>query len=181
MIFSPDILETIVHWTNKKIMEVRPNYKETSHTSYLGVVELKGNTFTGSLIYSTLFKCGNESVLHMFATDGTGREIFRFVMSQKRFLFLLQVLRFNNPDDRQERKKDNPAAAIEENFCTFVENCQLYYTPGTFLCVDGMLVPFRGRYAFRKFMPKKPAKYGLNVQCLTDKFPFFLQCMFIHK
>ncbi|CAB3232826.1 unnamed protein product [Arctia plantaginis] len=31
-----------------------------------------------------------------------------------------------------------------------------------------MLVAFRGRCKFKVYMPKKPTKYGIKIQCLTD-------------
>lgn len=35
---------------------------------------------------------------------------------------------------------------------------------GENVCVDEMLVPFRGWCMFEVYMPKKPVKYGLKVQ-----------------
>jgi hypothetical protein len=67
------------------------------------MIELKGLIVL--LVYTSIFKSGNECVLSLFATDGTGREIFRCTMTKERVLFLLQVLRFDNADDREERKR----------------------------------------------------------------------------
>lgn len=175
LLVTDNMLEEILQWTNAKIEQVRPNYANIQKVAYLhnlDMIELKG--FIGLLIYTAIFKSGNESVLNIFATDGTGREIFRCVMTKERFLFILTVLRFDNPADRAERKKSDKAAAISSIFSAFIENCQKCYTPGAFVCVDEMLVPFRGRSSFRMYMPQKPAKYRLKIQCLTDAKSHYL-------
>lgn len=53
-------------------------------------------------------------------------------------------------------------------------NSQSCYSPGAYLCVDEMLTPFRRRCSFRMFIPKKPAKYRLKIQCLTDTKTHYL-------
>lgn len=55
----------------------------------------------GLLYYTSVFKSNHESTDLIFATDGSGR----CVTSQKRFLILLTCLRFDNPNDREQRKK----------------------------------------------------------------------------
>ncbi|KAJ8945552.1 hypothetical protein NQ318_020398 [Aromia moschata] len=85
----------------------------------------------------------------IFATDGTGRDIFRAVMSKNRFSVLLSALRFDDPTTRTERKKENPAAAVSEFFNGFIDNCQNLYGMGDSMTIDEMLVSFRGRTHFK--------------------------------
>lgn len=179
LLFSKDMLDEILEWTNRKIASIRPRYKNpTSYIHDIDSTELNG--FIGLLIYSAVFKSGNESVNNLFATDGTGRELFRCTMTKERFLFILHVLRFDNPDDRDERKKDVKEAAISKIFYKFIENSQLCYTVGPSCCVDEMLVPFRGRCSFKMYLPNKPAKYGLKIQCLTDAKTNYLYSAYIY-
>ena len=44
----------------------------------------------------------------------------------------------------------------------------LAFNPGEDVCIDEQLVPFRGRCAFRQYMPSKPGKYGLKIWTLCD-------------
>lgn len=180
LLFSEDILQEILKWTNNKIINLKIRYKKRnlSYVHDCDMLELKG--FIGLLVYTAVFKSGEESVHSLFATDGTGREIFRCTMTKERFLFLLQALRFDDPSDREERKKDDKAAPISNVFQKFVNNCQELYTPGALLCVDEMLVPFRGRCSFKMYMPKKPNKYGIKVQCLTDARTHYLLNAYIY-
>lgn len=179
LLITNDILNEIITWTNVKIGSLRARYnKPTSYTHDIHELELKA--FIGLMIYTAVFKSGNEAASSLFATDGTGREIFRCVMTKERFLFLLQAMRFDNSEDRHERKKDMKEAAIGKIFYKFVENSQACYSTGVSVCIDEMLVAFRGRCAFKMFMPKKPAKYGLKIQCLTDAKTNYLYNAYIY-
>lgn len=181
LLFTEDILNEILLWTNKKIEALREQYKRKtlSFLENLDLRELKA--FIGLLIFSSVFKSGNESLNNLYATDGTGRDIFRCTMSKERFLFLLNALRFDNPQDRKDRSKDDPSAAIAFIFEKFIGNSQACYTVGEYVCVDEMLVAFRGRCKFRMYMPKKPARYGLKIMALTDARTHYLLNAYIYS
>lgn len=168
LLFQDNILDIIVQWTNKKIESQRASYsnERNSWIHNTDIVEMKA--FLGLLIYTSVFKSNSENIENIFATDGTGRDVFRCVMSQKRFAFLLISLRFDNPADRIERRMEDPAAPVSEIFNMFVQNCQDAYSVSVSTCIDEMLIPFRGRCKFKVYMPNKPAKYGIKVMCLTD-------------
>lgn len=180
LVFTQDILNEVIQWTNVKIDSLVHSYKGTSvsYVNHLDMIELRA--FIGFLLYTAVFKSNNESVLSLFATDGTGRDIFRCIMTKERFLFLLRVLRFDNPCDREERKKEDKSAAVSNIFNKFIQASQSLYTMGVSTTIDEMLVPFRGRSSFRMYMPKKPAKYGLKVMCLTDAKSSYLFNAFIY-
>ena len=121
-----------------------------------------------TIVYSACFKSNHENILSLFSTDGTGREIFRLCLSAKRVYILLICLRFDNGDDRNERLQTDPACAISEILNIFNSNSQKNYSLGANVTVDEMLVGFRGRCKHKMYMPKKPNKYGLKMQCVTD-------------
>ncbi|KAJ8931129.1 hypothetical protein NQ314_016010 [Rhamnusium bicolor] len=115
-----------------------------------------------------IFNSNHEHIDTLFATDGSGQDIFRAVMSAKRFAILLSALRFDNRVDREERKKVDPTAPISFIFKSFIENCQNVYGVGQSATIDEMLVSFRGRCSFKIYMPMKPCKYGIKIMVLTD-------------
>lgn len=136
-------------------------------------MELKA--FLGLLFYSAIFKSNSEDLNSIFATDGTGREIFRLTMSMKRFSILLTALRFDDADTREERKIADPTAAISQIFGLFVRNCKSNYSISENACVHEMLVGFHGRCKFRMYMPMKPRKYGIKIMAINDaKTQYFL-------
>lgn len=167
-LFDDHMISLVVQWTNVKLRRAAATYKNNKRSELKDTDATEMKAFIGLLMYTAVFKSNHEDVQLLFATDGTGRDIFRAVMSRERFTMLLTHLRFDNPDDRNERKKTDPTAAISEIFNNFVKNSQSMYSIGSCACIDEMLVGFRGRCRFKMYMPNKPTKYGLKVMMLTD-------------
>ena len=171
-IFDAEMENMILEHTNTKL-------KVQIEAKILDKIELRA--FFGILIYSSVFKSNHEAAQFMFATDGTGREVFRATMSKARFLSILNCLRFDNCSDRKQRLLNDPLAAVSDMFNKFIENCRKSYSIGTHACIDEMLVPFRGRCKFKIYMPMKPAKYGIKIMSLTDartQYPAFAYIYF---
>nr|CAH7768586.1 unnamed protein product [Callosobruchus chinensis] len=168
LLFDEEVIEELVICTNRKMRTMSGQYNDETRTEMKDVDAIEMKAFLGLLIYSAVFKSNHEDVRLLFATDGTGRDIFRAVMSRERFTVLLASLRFDNPDDRNERQKTEPTAAISNVFQKFFKNSQKVYSLGANVCVDEMLIGFRGRCKFKMFMPQKPAKYGIKLMLLTD-------------
>ncbi|XP_049306181.1 uncharacterized protein LOC125776692 isoform X2 [Bactrocera dorsalis] len=147
--FDDSIENIIIEHTNKKLAEIF-QLKNNVEAKSLDRIELRA--FLGLLLYLSVFKSNRESTDLIFATDGTGRDIFRATMSKPRFLNILSCLRFDNSLDRKERLSNDPTAAISELFNKIIENCKTNYSIGTHACIDEMLVPFRGRCKFKVYM-----------------------------
>jgi uncharacterized Zn finger protein (UPF0148 family) len=115
-LFTEEMFQLLLTWANKKLDTMRLRYQRSNRPGLYPLNLRELTAFLGSLLYSAIFKSNNEGIRSIFATDGTGREIFRLVMSEERFQMLLSALRFDNPEDREERKKNNPTAAIGQFF-----------------------------------------------------------------
>ncbi|CAH2000087.1 unnamed protein product [Acanthoscelides obtectus] len=89
-------------------------------------------------------------------------------MSEQRFRFLLRCLRFDNINDRNMRKELDKMAAIREVFELFTNNFEKYFSPSEYLTIDEQLLAFRGRAAFRQYIPNKLSKYGIKTFALVD-------------
>ena len=50
----------------------------------------------------------------------------------------------------------------------FIANCRRLYVAGPVVTVDKMLASFRGRVAFRMYIPLKPDKYGIKLFMVND-------------
>ncbi|KAG5863293.1 hypothetical protein JTB14_034894 [Gonioctena quinquepunctata] len=125
------------------------NFSEPNRPELYALDGVEFNAFIGLLLYTQIFKSNREDVRALFSKDGTGIDVFRCTMSEKRFLFILACLRFDNPDTRHARKESNRAAAITYIFETFVRNCQEVYTRSEHTCIDEILASFRGRCSFK--------------------------------
>lgn len=180
-LFDTEMLQHILTWTNAKMTEYRIKFARHDRPELreLDIIELKA--FMGLLFYSAVLKSNHEDTSHLFASDGTGCEIFRCCMSQTRFLVLLKCLRFDNPNNRAERKMTDNLAAISEIFNKFVTNSQKLYECGECVTVDEMLVKFRGRSHMISYMPKKPGKYGLVIRALCDASNFYFYNGYVYS
>ncbi|XP_055950804.1 piggyBac transposable element-derived protein 4-like [Argiope bruennichi] len=120
-------------------------------------------------------KSQHTNVEQLWASDGTGIQILRAAMSYKRFLFLHRCIQFDNIDTRAERRKSEKLAVIRSIWDSFVQNCLK-----SFVTIDEMLHPFRGRCSWIQYIPNKPAKYGIKIFTLCDAETFYCSNMEIY-
>lgn len=180
LFFTEEILNEILEHTNAKITETSFSYGPTaSYVEHVDMIELKA--FLGLLILAGVFKSNHEDTRSLFAADGTGRNIFRGVMSEQRFLFLLSVLRFDDQTTRRNRiDNGDKLAAISKIYEIFNANCTNNYSCSEYAVVDEMLVGFRGRCNFRQYIKSKPKKYGIKIMCLCDSKTHYLLNSFVY-
>lgn len=175
---TEEMIEKIVTYTNIFIRATQENYtrerdaKETTKEEILALL--------GMFYMAGLKKLSHTDFRELWATDGTGLMIFQACMGYKRFLFLLRCLRFDNVNDREQRKQSDKLAAIREILDQFVQKCKQNYCPGECLTIDEMLIPFRGRCSFIQYIPNKPAKYGIKVFALCDSKMFYVSNLEIY-
>lgn len=70
------------------------------------------NALIGMLLLASILKSNDENMESLFSKDQYSRPIFRATMSLNRYKVLVTTLRFDDSQTRDERKKDNKAAAI---------------------------------------------------------------------
>ena len=80
------------------------------------------------------------------------------------------MMRFDDKATRAMRRWKDRLAAFRKISDMFVEICKSMYLVGSAVCIDEQLLTFRGRCAFRRYMPKKPSKYGIKIWMMCDKF-----------
>lgn len=171
--FTNRILEDIARNTNIKISAKKLKYNKDHHYLVKPTCISEVKAVMGLLYLAGLYKSNRQNLSDLWATDGTGIDIFRKTMSYQRFYILLQCLRFDNPENRTERKKIDKLAAIRAVFEELVQNFQTYYTPSEYLTIDEKLEAFRGRVSFLQYIPNKPAKYGIKVFALVDAKTYY--------
>ncbi|GBN51436.1 PiggyBac transposable element-derived protein 4 [Araneus ventricosus] len=178
LLISYDMMKKLVQWTNIFIDSIRERFSRERDAKETNEAEMKA--FIGLLYLIGLHKSSHVYIRDLWATDGTGIEIFRTTMSSTRFYFLLRCLRFDDIQTRQSRKELDKLAPIREFFEKFVENCQKAYNVGEYVTIDEKLESFRGRCPFRQYMPKKPSKYGIKIFALVDSRVFYTWKMEIY-
>lgn len=159
------VLNLITDCTNIYIRKIQHKYK---NTSLYRSTDIEIQAVIGLLIIAGSFRASKENLEDLWAVDGTGIDIFHSTMSKDRFLFLIRCLRFDDINDRAQRKEVDKLMPVIELFTIFVENCKNAYTISEYSTIDEQLVPFKGKCPFRQYIPSKPAKYGIKIQTICD-------------
>lgn len=161
-----EIIDQLVVYTNAEIELKKGKYKESTHTNSLtSANEVKA--LLGLLLQSAALKSNHLPTRMLFNTKRSG-SVFKACMSAERFDFLLRCFRFDDKATRRERRASDKFAPIREFWEKFIEHCKKWYEPSSYLTIDEQLVGFRGRCAFRMYIPNKPNKYGIKIVMVAD-------------
>lgn len=168
---TDEILDLIVNYTNIYIDGIKQKYSRARDVRCTNKTEIKA--LFGLLYYAGVLKSGKLNTRDLWATDGTGIDLFIATMSRKRFLLLLNCLRFDDIQNRSARRQTDKLAPIRQISDLFKIQLLNNYSVGTNVTIDEKLEPFRGRCSFRQYIKSKPAKYGIKIFLLTDSKTYY--------
>lgn len=173
-----DIIDLVVKYTNIYITEISERYKDKRDAKSTTVSEMKA--FIGLLYLAGLDHGAKKNLKDFWCQDGLGSELFIATMAQRRFRFLLRVIRFDDKRNRANRSEIDKLAPVREMFEKLNDNFKKYYTVGEYVTLDEMLFAFRGRCSFRMYIPNKPKKFGIKVFATVDSRTFYTNHMEIY-
>ncbi|XP_023222340.1 uncharacterized protein LOC111623851 [Centruroides sculpturatus] len=168
---SDDILQIVVQYTNEQIKRIQSKFKRERDAKLTDLVEIKA--LVGILYLTGCKKLNKCNAAEIWTSDGTGLEVVRTVMSEKRFRFLLVCLRFDDKNTRKKRLQTDKLAAVRDIIDPFVEGCRKNYCISEFCTIDEKLEGFKGKCGFIRYMPKKPNKYGIEIFMLVDSRMYY--------
>lgn len=172
LFLTPTIIGIITRSTNIYINLQRNKFQRMRDARDTDQREIRA--LLGILFLVGTMRCGRKNVRNIWDNSrGNGLESCYLAMSEKRFRFLLRSLRFDDVTTRAERRELDKMAPIRELFEVFLANFQKNFIPSEFLTVDEQLLAFRGRCAFKQYIPSKPAKYGIKTFALVDAKTFY--------
>ena len=150
------VAEMCVH-TNMKMEELRQNFKNKDKATFRDIPLSEMKAFFGVLIMSGVRRDSHLTTEEMWSHI-YGCPFYRACFSERRFVFIIRALRFDDPVTRRARLEGDRFAHIRKLWDEVIRNCQINYKPGPHVTVDEQLMPFRGRCVFRMYIPNKPAK-----------------------
>ena len=89
---------------------------------------------------------------------------FRKLMTRDRFLLLLRHLHFCDRNQDTEYRLAKLGCVLNDMKTKFSTK----FKPFQYLCIDESLVLWRGRLAFRQYMPEKRHRFGLKLFLICD-------------
>jgi hypothetical protein len=116
-----------------------------------------------------VLRSSTKNVIHLWDNskeNGIEACHLRVSMNYKRIRFLVRCLRFDDIEDREQRRTTDKLAPIRDLFKIVVANFQNAYTSSEYLTVDEQLLAFRGRCSFKQY--SKPTKYGIKMFAFVD-------------
>lgn len=168
LFFNPNLIEQVLQHTNEEIQKQKQNYNDDNTDGTVGeLCSEELYALFGLIILGAALKDNHLNTNVMFDSTYCG-ERYKATMSERRFKFLINCLRFDDRGTRDERKKTDKFAPVRNIWEILLENCRSLYKPGTYLAIDEQLVGFRGRCPFRMYMPSKPNKYGIKIIMICD-------------
>ena len=168
LLVSDGIINKIVLHTNSEIGRKKMNY--TENCGYVGETDTTELLALFGLLYiSGCRKDNHLTTAEMWSKYGP--EIYRSIMSETRFRFLISCIRF---DDKTARNREDKFSPIREIWEEFESNCTKYYTPHEYVTIDEQLLGFRGNCPFRVYIASKPDKYGLKIVTMCDSRTFYM-------
>jgi hypothetical protein len=127
----------IVTYTNQYTESIRSNYEREQNALPTDVAEMKA--IIGLLYIAGMHKAGRKSLQDLWDCNGFGIKIFRLTTSEYGFRFLLQTLRFDDRQIRNEHRDVGRLAPIRDLLEKFVKNCQTCYVVGENVTIDEKL------------------------------------------
>ncbi|CAG4953459.1 unnamed protein product [Parnassius apollo] len=192
LFFTDEILHMIVTNTNLEISEQRKKYKsdrlitsqnddddDNSVSTSIRPSFIRDVTVTElKALFGLYYLAGVLKINHLSVKEildkNTGINYFRSTMSEKRFEFLTNCLRFDDRSTRAERRQHSKLAPIKELFDHIVETSKSLYSPSDCTTIDEQLLGFRGRCPFRMYIPSKPDKYGIKLLMFCDAKSYYM-------
>ena len=96
---------------------------------------------------------------------------FPAAMSRNRFMLILQFLHFSNNEDQttaqDKLRKLRPLVQL------LVTRFQQLYIPTREISIDEELVLFKGRLAFKQYIPNKRSRFGVKIFALCDSHGYY--------
>lgn len=174
--FPPHIIDHIVLCTNKKIEEetikaMAEEKREVTYRHETTAMELRA-------LFELYYISGELQQNRMHSRDlfnlRFGTPYCRAVMSEQRFVFLTSCLRFDEIEEREEKRKTDRLAPMRYVFDHIIQTSKDLYTPSDTVTLDEQLLGFHGRCGFKVFIKSKPDKYGLKLLMLNDSRSWYM-------
>jgi len=95
---------------------------------------------------------------------------FTKVMTRDRYLLIQSFLHFNDSSVQPKKGEEgyNPMYKVQTLLNLTVPRYRQLYQSGRDLSVDESMIKYKGRLAFRQYMPDKPTKYGIKDFVLAE-------------
>lgn len=173
--FTEEVMGEIVVETNRYASDLQEGEMKGKMAKWVPTNIKEMYTFLVSVLLMGVIK--KPSLRDYWSTDPMLRSpFFGSLFSQDRFLLLLRCLHFAN----NETAHNDPLKKIRRIFTALISSFRRTFVPYRDLCVDESLMKWKGRLAFRQFIPAKRHRFGVKFFVLCDVLTGYVQDMIIY-
>ena len=92
-------------------------------------------------------------------------------MTQNRFSHILRDLHFTHNDNESDKNDENYDRLwkIRQVFDVLNAAYSKFYNPSDHMVIDEVIVFFKGKVAFKQYIPKKHIRFGIKIYKLCDR------------
>ncbi|XP_049632818.1 piggyBac transposable element-derived protein 4-like [Suncus etruscus] len=175
LFLTNDILQMIIEETNKYAVQCENNSTSNSRRqqqSWKPVTMGEMNTFIGILLIMGVIQVP-EIRLYWSTKEMYMNTRIKNAMKCERFLAILKYLHFSdNTTARTEDRLDKIRSIVEAIVATFKNAVE----PGENIVIYKSIIPWKGLFGFRQYIPGKTHKYGIKLYklCLPGGYTYNL-------
>ena len=166
-LFPQEIYEKIAAETNRYAIQMQEQ-RGTLDRSWRPTDAEEVKVYVGMRIYMSVIDLPD---IKMYWSEDQFYGNFKVsdIMPRARFEKLSQYLHANDRTDYNRNDPNRDKLHLIRPVLDIVsEKCLESYQPHQNVAVDEAMVKFRGKLAFRQYMPAKPTKYGIKVWARAD-------------
>ncbi|CAM4659016.1 unnamed protein product [Leuciscus chuanchicus] len=176
MFLTEDVMGEIVEETNRYASDLQEREIKGKLVKWVPTNIPEMYTFLVSVLLMGVIK--KPSLRDYWSTDPMLlTPFFRSLFSQDRFLLLLRCLHFAN---NATAVSNDPLKKIRNIFTALTSSFRRIFVPYRDLCVDESLMKWKGRLAFRQFIPSKRHRFGVKFFVLCDVLTGYVEDMIIY-
>lgn len=116
----------------------------------------------GIVLHMGIVKLPNR---RMYWAPDTRNELIAESMSRNRFDEIMTVLHYNDNNELPEKNSPlyNKCYKIQPLVDHFRKVFKQFVLPETHMSIDEQVVPFKGQHSLKRYLPKKPKKWGYKI------------------
>ena len=166
------IMQTTNHYARVRLGSMPPTRRSVFRNwRDITLVEIKA--FVGVIIQMGFVQL--TQIKDYWSTHVTlNLPFFRSVFSRDRFLQIFWMLHVGELPSTTKRSKIQPFLDM------IIPLFQQYLTPSRELSVDEAMIAFRGRVAFRQYIPGKPQPWGIKAYVLSESRTGYMYNLLIY-
>ncbi|XP_037042056.1 piggyBac transposable element-derived protein 4-like [Bradysia coprophila] len=163
------------------VTETNRYAQQNNSKNWIDVTAEEMKAFIGCLIVMGIHQL--PALKHYWSSDPFLHvESVASVMTASRFKKIVENLHCN--DNKVQPPKSDPnydkLHKVKPLLESLNENVRKVYQPSAVVTIDESMIPFKGRYTLKQYMPNKPIKWGYKVWCLCDSYTGFVIAFFVY-